>query len=557
MARSRLMFVLFTLGILGSLIWASTGVPTITFEDAGSRSGIGFVLENAPGSKKLLPGTMAGGIAAFDYNNDGRLDLFFANGADLSSLKKNGPKYSNRLYRNDGNGSFTDVTEQMGLAGSGYSVGAAAADFDNDGYVDLFVSGVQESHLYRNISGKRFEDVTAASGIDARRWSVAANWVDIDRDGRLDLFVVNYVNWSPESNPLCHDPSGRLPVYCNPSQFSGTANELYRNVGAGRFVNISDPSGISKSVGKGMSAAVADYDGDGLPDIFVTNDTLPNFLFHNLGNGRFMETAFNAGAALPDDGRTVSGMGTDFRDFNNDGRPDIVFTALTGQTFPLFKNLGKGQFEDATAATHQSRLTNKLSGWGVAFADLNNDGWKDIFTANSHVTDNIELFSGDRYKEANSVFANQSGINFVDQSQASGPAFAKPQAHRGAVIADFDGDGKLDAIVTILGQSPEVWRNVTPGNPHWLELKLIGTDSNRDGIGATVHIIDKAGEQWNDMTSGVGYASSCLNPVHFGLAARTSVEEVDILWPSGRKQILKNVRADQRLTVTEGRSLAQ
>jgi hypothetical protein len=520
---------------------------TIAFADASDSSGLDFVLRNDPTEKRYLPETMAGGIAAFDFDGDGRLDLFFANGAELPGLVKKGPAFWNRFYRNEGQGRFTDVTKDSGLAGDGYSIGAAAGDFDNDGRVDLFVAGVNGSRLYRNTGGGHFEDVTASAGIHENQWAVAAAWFDYDRDGLLDLLVVHYVQWTPRSNPLCHDPSGRYTVYCHPKEFKATANTLYRNLGGGRFEDVSVRSGIAKVEGKGMGVAIADYDGDGYPDIFVTNDALPNFLFHNQRNGTFSEVAFDAGVALPDDGNAVSGMGADFRDYNNDGLPDIVFTALQGQTFPLFRNSGKGEFQETAQASRLGPLTSKLSGWGLALADLNNDGWKDLFTANSHVTDNIELFSGDRYKLPNTVFVNRRDGTFADVSVDSGASFQTARAHRAVVVADFDGDGRLDAVVSALGERPEFWRNVTTSTGHWLELKLVGVRSNRDAIGAKVHI----GNQWNEMTGSVGYASSALAPVHFGLGTQSIAQDVEITWPSGVVERLANVKADQTLTVRE------
>jgi hypothetical protein len=526
---------------------AAPKAPVVQFTDASAASGLTFVLNNNPTEHKYLVETMAGGVAAFDYNNDGRIDLFFTNGAELPSLEKTGPQYANRLFRNDGGGHFTDVTAEAGLSGSGYAIGAAAADFDNDGFVDLLVTGVNECHLYHNDGGRRFQDVSKSAGIYGDGWAVAAGWLDYDRDGLLDLFVVNYVKWPPDKNSLCRDVSGRYLVYCNPREFQGSANTLYRNLGGGRFEDVSAASGIAKSIGKGMSAAIADFDGDGFPDVYVTNDTLPNFLFHNLRNGRFEEIAFQAGAALPDDGRAVSSMGVDFRDYNNDGLPDIAYTALAGETFPLFRNLGKGQFQDATYASRLARLTKGLSGWSNALADFNNDGWKDLFTANSHATDNIELFSGDRYKQPNAIFVNQGDGSFADGSAASGPPFAAPRAHRGAAVADFDGDGNLDVVVSVLGEKPEFWRNAGKEPGHWIELQLIGSLSNRDGIGAVVHI----GDQWNHQTSSIGYASSTLAPLHFGLGRTMVVPRIEIVWPSGAAQELRSVKADQRLVVRE------
>ena len=537
---------------LVACLWAAATAspdPHVLFDDASAASGLDFTLNNSPTARKYLPETMAGGVAAFDFNNDGRLDLFFPNGAEMPSLRKTGAKFSNRLYRNDGDGHFTDVTNAAGLGGSGYSIGAAAADFDNDGDIDLFVAGVHENRLYRNVGG-RFEDVTTAAGIRDDQFAVGAAWLDFDRDGRLDLFILNYVQWSPEHDPGCHDPSGRYPVYCHPKFFTGTASRLYRNLGGGKFDDVSQSSGIAAAIGKGMGVAVADYDADGYPDLFVTNDTEPNFLFHNLRDGKFAEVALDSGVALPDNGATVSGMGTDFRDYDNDGRPDIAFTALAGQTFLLFHNLGGGQFEDATHRSNLSRLTAKLSGWGIAISDLNNDGWKDLFTANSHVSDNIQLFSGDQYKQKNSIFLNRGGGNLIEAAANAVPGAAR--ANRGAVVADFDGDGRLDAVVTALGERPDLLRNVAPGG-HWIEFKLTGTRSNRDALGAVIHVQDSANrQQWNAMTSSTGYASSCLCPVHFGLGEQTEVTQAEILWPDGTRQRLRNLKAGKRLSVAEG-----
>ncbi|HYM10788.1 MAG TPA: FG-GAP-like repeat-containing protein [Bryobacterales bacterium] len=523
---------------------APHSVAPIRFRDVADSAGLHFTLHNHPTPQKYLVETMPGGVAAFDYNNDGLIDIYFTNGASVPSLEKDSPQYSNRLFRNDGHLKFTDVTSEAGVAGAGYSIGAAAADYDNDGFADLFVAGVNRNILYHNTGRGRFEDVTAKAGIHSGVWSVAAGWFDYDNDGLLDLFVVNYLRWSPSLDRFCGDPIKGLRVYCHPHYFEGLANTLYHNRGDGAFEDVSQKSGIAGSIGKGMSVSFADYDGDGLTDIFVTNDTLPNFLFHNRGDGTFEEVALPAGVALPDDGKPVSAMGSDFRDADNDGLPDIAFTALSGETFPLFHNVGKGFFRDVTYPSRLALLSAPRSGWSMGLFDFNNDGWKDLFSANSHVMDNIDQLGPQRYRQPNSVFANRGDGTFEDMSAAS---FQSLRAHRGAAFADFNNDGKIDIVVSALGEPAELWENTSPEPNHWLRLELEGVKSNRDAIGAVVRLLGQS----NHMTTSVGYASSSRQGVHFGIGKTQLIDKIEILWPSGIKQTLTNVKPDQVLKVRE------
>jgi hypothetical protein len=519
----------------------------IRFREVASSAGLDFTLENHPTERKHLIETMAGGVAVFDYDGDGRPDIFFTNGAAVPSLEKTGPRDWNRLYRNLGGMKFRDVTEQAGLAGAGYAIGAAAADYDNDGHVDLFVGGVRRNFLYRNRGDGTFEDVTARAGIRSGRWSEGAVWLDYDNDGRLDLFVVNYLAWTPEFDLYCGDPAAKVRAYCHPRFFDGLANQLYRNRGDGTFEDVSEASGIARHIGKGMSAAAADYDLDGFMDIFVTNDKMPNFLFHNRGDGTFEEVALMAGGALQDSGLEVSSMGADFRDYDNDGRPDIVFAALAGERFPLFRNAGGGTFRDATYSSRLGPLTHHRSGWSIGLFDLDNDGWKDLFTTNAHVNDTVSFFEAAEYKLPNSAFRNAGDGTFRDVSETSGLARGPRLAHRGSGFADLNGDGRIDVVVASLGGPAELWENVTEGGNAWLSIRLLGTKSNRDGIGACIRI----GGQHNHMTSAVGYASSSHAGVHFGLGKMTRVPRIEIRWPSGAVQLLEDVAANQVLAVRE------
>jgi hypothetical protein len=521
-------------------------VPAVLFRNIADAAGVRFVHQYSPTPEKYYVESAPGGLAVFDYNGDGRPDIFFTNGAVTPSLEKTGGEYANRLYRNDGDMRFTDVTEAAGVRGIGYSMGAAAADYDNDGDVDLFVAGVNRNQLLRNAGDGHFEDVTDKAGIASGEWAAAGGWFDYDNDGRLDLLVVNYVQWSAKTNRYCGDQARGVRTYCHPRFFQGLPNRLYRNRGDGAFEDVSVRAGLTTHVGKGMSVAFADFDHDGHLDAFVTNDTVPNFLFHNKGDGTFVESALLAGVSVPESGRPVSGMGTDFQDYDNDGWEDVHFTALAGETFPLFRNDGRGGFTETTQSSGLARLTAKLSGWCTALVDLDNDGKKDIFTANSHANDRIGDVQATGWKQANSVFMNEGQGRFRDGTQGAGLA-AAVAAHRGCGIADFNGDGRLDVAVLVLGERAELWQNEGAPANHWLIVRPVGSKSNRDGIGARIVV----GDQVRTMTTAVGYASSTHAGVHFGLGAATEVPRIEVQWPSGTRQVLENVKANQLIEVKE------
>jgi len=497
---------------------------------------------------------MAGGVAVFDYNNDGNLDIFFTNGADIVTLQKNSPKYSNRLFRNNGDGTFTDVTAQAGLAGTGYDVGVAIGDYDNDGYEDIFVAGVHRNTLYHNNGNGTFTDVTAKAGLAqpdkeyGPLWSVGAAWVDVNNDGLLDLFVVNYMIWDVNKEPDCQFEG--KPEYCHPKLYKASPNQLFLNNGDGTFKDISAKSGIRAHPGKGMGVGVADYDGDGLPDIFVANDKLFNFLFHNKGNGIFEEVSFEAGVALPEQGNVISGMGVDFRDLNNDGRPDIVLVGLDKETFPVYRNDGKTGFTDVTAKSGMALQSSPMAGYSANIADFDNDGWKDIFVSRGHVQ-SPNMAGRQMIDQPNTVFRNLEGKKWAALTEDAGFAAQPPRRHRGAAVGDFNHDGKLDVVVTALSAPAEIWMNDSPDANHWLEIALEGTKSNRDGIGARIRVSAGGFVQFNHMSTAAGYASSSAAPVHFGLGGVKVAEEIEIRWPSGTIQKLKDIQGDQILHVRE------
>ncbi len=527
----------------------------ITFEEIAAQSGVNFSIDSSPTPNKNQIETMVAGVALFDYDGDGYLDIFLVNGAAIPSLKKEGPQYKNRLFHNNGDGTFTDVTDKAGVGGDGYDMGVAVGDFDNDGRPDLYVVGVTKNHLYHNNGDGTFTDVTDKAGVGGamydgkKMWSVAAAWVDYNNDGLLDLFVSNYVKWEVNKDPDCR--FANIRNYCSPVLYEPLPNTLYRNNGDGTFTDVSAETGIAQHLGRGMGVAIADYDGDGFMDIFVANDDSPNFLFHNIGGKRFEEVAVSSWVAYNPNGKIVSGMGTDFRDVNNDGRPDIWFTALSTEMFPLFLNRGHGAFDDVTARSGLAWATQNMTGWSNAIVDLDNDGWKDLFVARSNVLDPI-LASARSYKEPNAVFRNLGNGKFQDVSATAGAAFQIPALHRGSAIGDLDNDGRMDVVVSVLNGPAKLFHNITKTNNHWILLQLRGTVSNRMGIGAQIKLTTPDGaQQFNEVTTSVGYASSSDSRVHFGLGVSKSAARIDITWPSGIRQTLHDVPGDRVVSIEE------
>src|SRR5450759_1028414 len=539
-------------------VWASLAMAPaqIRFEEIAQKAGLDFRLKNAAAGRFHQVELMLGGVAAFDFNNDGCMDLYFTNGATLPGLRKAGPEFYNRLYRNNCDGTFTDVTATAGVGGEGYSMAVATADFDNDGLCDIFVAGVNRNILYRNLGEGRFQDVTAKaglSGVDARRgkmWSISAGWFDYDNDGWLDLFVSNYVEWDPAKEPAC-GPSD-APFYCHPNAYRGLPNQLFHNNRDGTFTDVSGISGIARHVGKGMGVAFADFDGDGFNDVFVANDSVRSFLFRNQGNGTFQEIGLEAGVALREDGNAIAGMGADFRDFDNDGLPDLVVSGMINDGFLLFRNLGKRSlFEDYAQRSGLRLGTRQLTGWSLGMYDFDNDGWRDLFFALSHFPA-LDRFIGRSSALANGVFRNVDGRRFEDVSAGAGADFQKAAMHHGAAFGDFDGDGRIDAVVTTLEGPVKYFHNITPDGGHWLAVKMRGKKSNRQGLGALVRVTLPDGRSlYGHATTSVGYASSSEPLVRFGLGSAKTVKRLEVRWPGGGTQEITGVPVDRIIEIEE------
>jgi hypothetical protein len=529
----------------------------IRFEDITARSGLQFTTNSSPTPNKNQPETMVSGIGLIDYDNDGWLDIFIINGAAIPSLKKESSKYYNRLFHNNHDGTFTDVTEKAGLAGDGYDMGVGVGDFDSDGWEDIYVASVTRNHLYRNNGDGTFTDVTDKTGVgtpmykEQKMWSAAAGWVDYNNDGKLDLFVSNYCRWEVNKDPMCLG-GGRLRAYCHPKFYQPLPSTLYRNNGDGTFTDVSDETGISKKLGKGMGIGFNDYDGDGYMDIFVANDNMPNSLFHNIKGKDFEEVAMDAGVAYSENGKAISGMGIEFRDLDNDGLPDIWHTATELETFPLFRDRGAGIFIDVTGRSGLARPTLEMSGWSNGVADFDNDGLKDLFVARGNVLDNISEFSNRTYAEPNSIFHNLGKMTFEDVTAETGADMQVAEPYRGAVIGDLFNDGHMDVVVTVLNGRTRILRNVTANDNNWVAFKLVGTKSNRMAIGAQVKITtEDRKSQYDVVFTSAGYGASRDPRIHFGLGAFKSIKQVEIRWPSGERQILRELPANRIHRVEE------
>jgi len=545
MMRICLLLLLLSLSAISQI---STPSPEPQFKLSPAR-GVDFVLRNSPTSRKYLIETMPGGVALLDYNNDGLLDIFLVNAGHVAdplrspvNFDRHDPSYWNRLYRQNKDGTFTDVTVQAGLQNAGdtnYGMGVAVGDYDNDGFADIYVTNFGRNILYHNNGDGTFTDVTRKAGVGAGGWSASAGFLDYDNDGHLDLFVTRYLDWTPEKSKTC----GRIaePMYCPPGEFGSTTSILYHNRGDGTFEDVSAASGISAKPGHGLGVAFADYDGDGFTDIFVANDAIEQFLWHNNRNGTFTEVALNSGAALSSTGKKLSGMGVVFQDYDNDGLPDLLVTQLPHEPYIVFHNDGKGSFSAQELETGFGALSGNVSGWGVGLEDFDNDGWKDAFIAQGHVFDNVQTYDSSlSYREPPLLALNRKG-----HFEKGDPGSNLPVAGRGAAFGDLNNDGWVDVVTTSLGEHPQLYLN-RGGKSHWLTITLRGKRSNRDGYGARVQV----NGQVRFATASGSYLSSNDKRLHFGLGSADNCD-VDIRWPSGIRQKLRAIKTDQFMTIEE------
>ena len=527
-----------------------------TFVDATQRLGVNFRYQASHTSRKYLLETMGAGVALFDYDNDGRLDMYLVNGAPLSDPtpkgtvpQKTDSQYWNRLYHQKADGTFEDVTEKAGLEGTGYGMGVAVGDYDNDGFEDLYVTAYGGNKLYHNNRNGTFTDVTQKAGVGGGGWSTSAAWVDLDRDGFLDLVVLRYLDWDFD-DVWCGEHKQGYRAYCHPDYFKPISPLVFHNNKDGTFTEVAQKIGLGKA-GKGLGIAIADYDRDGHIDFFVANDSMVEFLYHNKGDGTFEDFGLASEVAVDTDGRTYAGMGVDFADYNNDGWPDIVVTDLANQRYALYQNNGDGSFSYSSNTAGIGQMTMAHSGWGVRFFDYDNDGWKDLLIAQGHDLDTIELnFPNLHYREP-MLLARNTGRGFVDVSAQSGNIFRQGWVSRGMAMGDLDNDGRLDAVVTTNDGKIHVLHNETVTRNHWMLLKLVGHNSNRDAIGAEVKLVTASGPQYATVSTASSYLSASDKRVHFGLGQESTAQRIEIRWPGGIRQTLKDIPADQILQIDE------
>jgi hypothetical protein len=541
--------------LAGSLLLVMPlAAQSIQFRDITTRAGIRFVHNNGAFGKKYLPETMGPGCAFIDYDNDGWPDILLLNGQDWPGHAKGTPN-TLKLYHNNHDGTFTDVTRKAGLAVPMYAMGVAVGDYDNDGYDDIFVTALGQSRLFHNNGNGTFTDVTKAAGLwGPNEFSTSAAWVDYDRDGKLDLVVANYVQWSIESDLYC-TLDGAHRSYCTPESYKGASARLWHNLGNGKFENATQKAGLYDPTSKSLGVAILDYNGDGWPDILLANDTQPNKLYLNKHDGTFEEKGISAGIAFSEDGAARAGMGVDAGDYDRSGYPSIIITNFANQMLSLYHNEGNGLFVDEAPRSEVGRATLVTLGFGCFFFDYDNDGWPDIFVADGHIEDAIERVQKRvSYAEPPHVFRNLSAGQFQEVTNSLGAAFASPKVARGAAYADIDNDGALDVLLTTNGGPAYLFHN-EGGTNHSLRVKLLGTKSNRDGIGAVVRVASGKDHQWQMLRSGSSYLSQSELVLTFGLGTTAKVDAIEVQWPSGHVDKIANIPASQTITVEEGKGI--
>lgn len=553
-----LLAVLLAAAAVARIVWfprkppEPTRVSPIQLRDVTGETGIDFQHTDGSGGNRYIVETVASGVATFDYDNDGAIDIYFLNGRPLRGTKGLDPPPRNRLYRNLGGLRFQDVTEQAGLGETGYGLGVSIGDYNNDGYPDVYVANFGPKVLYRNNGDGTFSDVTTEAGVvDGEEVGAGTCFLDFDGDGRLDLYVANYVKFSYD-NHVAEITDG-FPVYTGPRSYEPSSHSLYRNKGDGTFIDVSDQSGIARHPGPGMGMISADYDSDGDTDIFVLNDVFGNFCWHNDGQGHFQEVALLNGLKYNGDGVPMGSMGVDCADYDHDGRLDFFQTSYQGEPPALFRNLGDGNFEDVTRLTGTNVGGLENVKWGCGFGDFDNDGHKDIFYVNGHLQDNVELYDGTTSYEGSPVLLRNTGQGrFVSVSELSGDGMSTKVVGRGVALDDLDDDGRVDIVILSSRRPPVVLRNESLRENHWLEIQLRGLGTNRDGVGARVELVANGLTQTDEVHSGRGYQSHFGSRLHFGLGACSRIERIEVHWIGGGTDRWENLDADQCLTLVEG-----